>query len=293
MEKSMKIVLGKTAGFCYGVKRAVEQALKEAQDKKEDIYCLGELVHNDQVKKKLESSGVKFIEDIKEVKSVKNSEVIIRAHGVTKEVYKYAEDHNIKLIDLTCPNVLKVHKIAKEASNNGYFIFITGKKDHPENIGTISYCDNYAIIEEPSDTEIALKELKKSGLNKLLLISQTTYSIEKFYLIREKISYLLDKSVKFDIENTICPTTETRQKEAEEMSKKVDCMIIIGGKNSSNTRKLYEISSKNCKNVFFVEDEIDIEKIKQYAKIGIMAGASTPKESIEKIINSCRITGKY
>lgn len=279
----MEIIIGKTAGFCYGVKRAVEQAKKEVKEQK-TTYCLGELVHNTQVIEELEECGVKFIDDIKEVNDKENRKLIIRAHGVSKDIYEYVEKFNIKIIDLTCPNVLEVHNKAKRFTEKGYFIFITGKKDHPENLGTISYCDNYVIIEEPEETEKAIEIFEKSGIKKLLLISQTTYDMEKFYLIREKISYKIDKNVELKIENTICHTTQIRQDETQKISKRVECMIIVGGKNSSNTKKIYEIAQKNCKNVLWVENKIDIELIKNYKSIGIMAGASTPRESIEKVL---------
>lgn len=283
----MEIIVGKTAGFCYGVKRAVNEA-SEVIKKDSEIYCLGELVHNRNVNENLETAGLKYIDNIRQAKG----KTIIRAHGVSKEVYDYAKNNNIDLLDLTCTNVIRVHKIAEKYSNNGYYIFLTGKKDHPENIGTISYCKNYSIIEEDDDIYIALKNLKKANIKKLLLISQTTYDLEKFYIIREKISYNLEKDIHFEIENTICSTTEIRQKETAEMSKNVECMIIVGGKNSSNTKKLYEIALKNCTNVIWVEDDINAKKIGKYNRIGIMAGASTPEESINKIINKIKNVSK-
>ena len=279
----MEIIVGKTAGFCYGVKRAVDNTINETKEN-DIVYCLGELVHNEQVVDELEKKGVRFIDDIKELPD-SNKKIIIRAHGVSNEVYEYAKSNGIKLIDLTCPNVLKVHEIAKDYAAKGYYIFLAGKKEHPENIGTVSYCKNYSVIEQPENTEKALEEFEKSGIKKLLLISQTTYNIEKFYLIREKISYNLKKDVIFEIENTICSATEIRQKETEKLSKEVDCMIIVGGNNSSNTRKLYDIASKNCKNSFLVQDHIEKSDVAGFNRIGIMAGASTPMESVNKIID--------
>ena len=275
----MELIIANNAGFCYGVTRAVNATLEEAK-KENNVYCLGELVHNKQVNNNLKGAGITIIDDISRSKG----KTIIRAHGVPKRVYEYAKNNKIDLVDCTCPNVLKVHEIVKKFNDEGYYIFLTGKKDHPENIGTVSYCDNYSIIEDKNDVDAALVSFNKSDIRKLLLISQTTYSVEKFYLIREMISYKIKKDVKFDIENTICPTTEMRQKEAEEISKKVDCIIIVGGKNSSNTHKLYDIALKNCKNVFWVEDNIDKKDVENFKKIGIIAGASTPKESINRIV---------
>ena len=283
----MNIIVGKTAGFCYGVKRAVDGAKKEIQNAKEQIYCLGEIVHNKQVVNDLKEKGLIFIENIEGI----TGKTIIRAHGVKKEIYDEARKMKIDLKDYTCPNVLKIHKIAEEYAKNGYFIFLCGSKNHPENIGTISYCGkNSYIIEKVDDTLKALEELERSGINKLLVISQTTYSLEKFYIIEEIIKNELPKSKELVVQNTICRATELRQKETEELSKKVEYMIIIGGENSSNTRKLYEIAKANCKNCVCVEEakQFDLEKIKQQEKIGIMAGASTPKESIEEIVEAIK-----
>ena len=279
----MEIVIGRTAGFCYGVKKAVEGAEKEITNSKEKVYCLGEIVHNKQVIRDLEKKGIIFVEDINEAKG----KTIIRAHGVPKKVYEEAQKKDIELKDYTCPNVLKIHKIVEEYTNKGYFLFLCGSKKHPENIGTISYSNqNSYIIEKEDDTFKALDKLEKSGIKKLLVVSQTTYSLEKFYIIEEIIKNELPRDVELVVKNTICKATEIRQKETEEISKKVDMMIIIGGKNSSNTKKLYDIAQKNCKSAVCIETikELDKEKISQINKIGIMAGASTPQKSIDEVI---------
>ncbi len=279
----MDIIVGKTAGFCYGVKRAVEGA-KEETKKEKEIFCLGEIVHNKQVIEELKKDGMIFIDNIKDAKN----KVIVRAHGVKKQIYEEVNKNDIKLIDYTCPNVLKIHEIAEEYSDKGYYIFLCGSKNHPENIGTMSYCgNNYFVIQREEDTLRALDKLKRSGIKKLLLISQTTYSLEKFYIIEEIIKNELEIDVELVVKNTICKATELRQKETEKISKKVDCMIIIGGTNSSNTKKLYEIAKNNCKNCMCVETEaqLNLRKIENQDTIGIMAGASTPQKSIEEIYN--------
>lgn len=283
----MEIILGKTAGFCYGVKRAVEGAKREIEKVKSPIYCLGEIVHNKQVIEMLKRRGLTFIEDI----NLSKGNTIIRAHGVKKEIYNIAKKNNIKIKDYTCPNVLKIHKIVKEYSKNGYYIFLCGSNKHPENIGTISYCtENSDIIETENEIFKALEKFKQSKIKKLLIISQTTYSLEKFYIIEEIIKNEVAKDIELVIKNTICRATELRQKETKEISKQVDYMIIVGGKNSSNTKKLYEISKLNCNNCICVEtsDELDIKEIEKQEKIGIMAGASTPQESILEIINTIK-----
>lgn len=285
LEKINKIVIGKTAGFCYGVKRAVEGAENEVKNSEEQIYCLGEIVHNKQVVEELKNQGITFIEDINDSKGT----TIIRAHGVPKEIYEEAQQKDIELKDYTCPNVLKIHKIAEEYAKKGYFIFLCGSKKHPENLGTISHCpQNSYIIEKEDDTFKALERLEKSGIKKLLVISQTTYSLEKFYIIKETIENELPRDIELVIKNTICATTEQRQIETKEISKKVDMMIIIGGKNSSNTKKLYEVALENCKQTICIETYKELENIqgdiKKAKKIGIMAGASTPQSSIEDVI---------
>ncbi len=277
----MEIIVGKTAGFCYGVERAVEGAIQELNHANTPICALGEIVHNKQVIKKLENLGIKCVETIKEAKGT----VLIRAHGVPKEVYEIAKEMNIKIQDFTCPNVLKVQNIAKKYSQEGYFIFLLGTKDHPENIGTLSHCgEYYSIFEKEEGLEDAFQTFQKSQKKKLLLISQTTYSLERFQKIEEILHQKMPKDVDFVVKNTICRTTELRQKETEELSKKVDTMIIIGGKNSSNTKKIYEVAKKNCENTFFVETVEELKLPNPIEKIGIMAGASTSKESIEEVI---------
>lgn len=280
----MEIIVGKTAGFCYGVKRAIDGVKEESKDN--NLFCIGEIVHNRQVIEDLQKKGVNFIDDINKVHN-KKSKVAIRAHGVKKEVYEIANKNKIDIIDYTCPNVLRIHEIAKEYAEKGFYIILCGKKEHPENIGTISYCGkNYSVIQDEKELKEALKRFEKTNIKKLLVISQTTFSLKKFTLIEQAIKEELKDEENIIIKNTICRATELRQKETEELSKKVDFMIVIGGKNSSNTIKLYEIANKYCENSICIEtaDELQIEKISEYKKIGVMAGASTPKESIDNVI---------
>lgn len=277
----MEIIVGKTAGFCYGVERAVEGATKEIKNATDKIYCLGEIVHNKQVVKKLEELGIKCVETLEEAEGT----VLIRAHGIPKEVYDLAKEMNIKIQDYTCPNVLKVHKIAEKFSQEDYFIFLLGAKSHPENIGTLSHCGkDYYIFEKEEDIPKAIEAFEKSKKKKLLLLSQTTFSLERFHKIEEILQKKIKQDITFVVKNTICRTTELRQKETEELSKKVDTMIVIGGKNSSNTKKLYEIANKNCNHAILVETVQDLEEKEIGERVGIMAGASTPRESIEGVL---------
>lgn len=288
----MEIIVGKTSGFCYGVKNAVDSAKKELENSSDVVYCLGELVHNKQVTDSLKEKGLVFIDDIEQTKG----KTIIRAHGIKKEIYQKAEKQNIELKDLTCPKVLKIHEIVEEHSNNGYYIFLVGISDHPETIGTYSFCGlNCSIIENISDLQYAVTKFQETKMKKVLLITQTTFNFNEFEEIAKKLKDMLKgKDFELKVMNTICSSTELRQKETEELSQKVELMIIIGGKNSSNTRKLYEISLKNCKNVILVQtkNDIDTNYIKQFEKIGVMAGASTPYESIESIVKIIQKRGK-
>lgn len=279
----MNIIVGENAGFCFGVRNAVNNTIDELKNDKK-IYCLGELVHNKQVTDELKTKGVIFINGIEEAKG----KTIIRAHGVPLNVYEKAKKMKIELKDLTCPKVLAIHKLAIKYKNEDYYIFLVGQKEHPEVIGTISFCgDNCSIIENTEDIEKEIEKYKKSNLKRAVILAQTTISSIVFNNIVDKIKEYIEN---IEIKNTICTATKTRQKETENIAKQVDCMVIIGGKHSSNTTKLYDIAKKNCKNVFLVENknDLEIEKIRQWEDIGIMAGASTPEKSIKEIVDILR-----
>ena len=279
----MEIIIGKTSGFCSGVKNAIIKTELELDKNKNQIDCLGELVHNKQVIKKLEEKGLNIIEDIRQAQN----KVIIRAHGVSKSIYEIAREQDIKLIDLTCPKVLKIHDMIEKYVEQQYYIILVGVQNHPEVVGTMSFGkQQISLISEESEIKKALNEIEKSKLYNILIIAQTTYSLKKFEKIVQIIKNQIGDKYKIEIKNTICPATKLRQEETEKISKNVELMIIVGGKNSSNTKKLYDISEINCKKTILVEnaEELNINEIKKYNKIGIMAGASTPNESIEEIV---------
>lgn len=276
------IKIGKFAGFCGGVTNSVtktEKYLKEYNN----LYCLGELVHNKQVIESLEDKGLITINSLAEVED--NSTVIIRAHGVPNSIYEEAKKRNINLLDLTCPKVLKIHDKVSEYKDRGYYIILVGSKNHPEVIGTISFCgDKSIVIEKIEDIKEVIDIYKNNNYKDVVIFAQTTIK-ESLY---EEIIELLKKDIKnIVVENTICDATHLRQQECLEISKESDCMIIIGGKNSSNTKKLYEVASSVCSNTYLVEtyNELDYTELKKYNNIGIMAGASTPKSSIDEVIN--------
>ena len=280
----MEIIIGKTAGFCFGVANAVNKTIKELK-RVDELYCLGELVHNKQVNKELEDKGLNIIEDTKDAK--KN--IIIRSHGATQKTYEDIDKMKLNVIDLTCPKVLKIHDIVKEYSKNGYYIILIGKSTHPEIVATTSYCGvSSKVIESEEQVKDVIQDLYNSNINKTLIIVQTTFSLEKFNNIVMEIRKEIAKkeNITIEIKNTICDATKSRQDETREISSKVDMMILIGGKHSSNTNKLYDISKEKCNNCFLIENamELDIGEIKKYNRIGIMAGASTPKKSIDDVV---------
>ncbi len=300
----MEIILGKTAGFCYGVSNAVNKAEEYVKcNKNKTVYCLGELVHNQDVTNKLEKEGLNFIEKVDEIGeniSKEEKSLIIRAHGEPKSTYEILKKKNVEIIDLTCPNVLAIHNIVEKFVAEGYYIFFIAERNHPEVIGTLGFCDGKcSIIENEEDIAVAFEEAIS---NKILVVAQTTFRIEKFEQfiqeIEEKVREINNNKeenskIILEVKNTICNATRLRQEETEKISRQVDYMIIIGGKKSSNTRKLYDISAKNCKSAILVQNYLELEndykdeldKIRKLQKVGIMAGASTPKESIEDLIN--------
>lgn len=277
----MRISVGKLAGFCGGVTNSVNKSYK-LLDEYDNLYCLGELVHNQQVVDELKNKGIKFVDSLDEVPE--ESRVIIRAHGVPVSIYEEAKNRKLELFDLTCPKVLAIHDLAKRLVNEGNYVVLVAKKDHPEAIGTISFCGEYSTIVESFEDVDNLRSLfDDSKLDKLAIICQTTFSVKKFKDICDEISKVIDNVEVYD---TICNATSMRQQETEELSCSVDAMIIIGGANSSNTKKLYEIAKNNNDNTFIVQtvDELKDKDFSKYEHIGVMAGASTPKRSIDEVI---------
>lgn len=274
------ITIGKYAGFCGGVTNSVTKTEKYLE-KYKNLYCLGELVHNKQVINSLEDKGLKTIESLNEIED--NSTVIVRAHGVSSAIYEEAKRRNITLLDLTCPKVLDIHKRVSKYKEDGYYIIIVGSKDHPEVIGTISFCgDKSAVIEKLNDVEKIINTIKINNYKNVVIFAQTTI---KETLFNDIVKVLKKDIDNLKIENTICNATHLRQQECLEMAKNNDSMIIIGGKNSSNTKKLYEVALSVCPNSYLIEtsEELNYNEVKQFKNIGIMAGASTPKKSIDEV----------
>lgn len=282
----MEIIVGKYAGFCYGVNRAVDglnKIVEENSKEKANIKCYGEIVHNNNVVKDFQEKKVEFIEDLSKVN--REDKVVIRAHGIRKEDYELLKEKGIDYKDFTCHNVLRVHEIVEK--NKDSLIILTGDRNHPENIGTISFAKDIIVINNPEElaNENIIKRIKEqSKKNKrIVLISQTTYSMEKFNIIVGLLKKILEGTdINLDIEKTICSSTKFRQLETEEIAKKVELMIIIGSKTSSNTKKLKEVAEKYTKTIM-VESKDDLGIIEE-EKIGIMAGASAPDYIIKDIV---------
>lgn len=272
----MKTILADNCGFCFGIKRATKIAFGEKN--KKNVYTLGDLLHNPQYIKKLESYGIKKANYISDIKS---GTVIIRAHGVPVDIIKKAKEKKLKVLDATCPKVKKVHILAKKLSNEGYKVIIFGDKKHPEVKGIASNVKNPTIINSPKEA----KNIKKS--KRIGLVSQTTQQVKNFNIIKK---ILEKKSDDFVSLNTICDATRKRQDSAKKLAEKVDIMIVIGGKHSSNTQKLAHIC-KDIVDTHHIETPQEIKKSWFNGKeiCGITAGASTPNWIIKNVIKKIEI----
>lgn len=282
----MEIILAKTAGFCFGVKRAVDMVYDNANNK--NVYTYGPIIHNEQVVMDLEKKGVKMLSDRDAIKNAPKGTVIIRAHGILQEDYDFIRACGHEIVDATCPFVLKIHKIVKEAAADNKYVVIVGDENHPEVQGIRSCAgDKNIVIDSVEDAKMFLKTYNDSE-NDLVIVSQTTFNYNKFQdiveIFRKKVYH------KSNVLNTICNATEERQKEAAEIASIVDAMIVVGGRNSSNTQKLFEICSKICKNTFFIEtaNDMDFSLLDGMNKVGITAGASTPNIIIEEVQTKCQ-----
>lgn len=273
----MEIILAKTAGFCFGVQRAID-IVNDNLFKDYKIYTKGPIIHNENVVNDLKNKGVEVINELCEIKD-ENSKLIIRTHGVSKKVYDELNEKNIDYIDATCPFVKKIHRIVLDSINEGYQIVIVGDKNHPEVLGINGWCDNSAVIIENIDE--AKKMLKPN--NKYCIVAQTTINIEVW---QEILNFVKNNFTDAKIFDTICSTTNDRQKEAEEIARVVDIMLVIGGKESSNTKKLAQVCKKYCNNTYHIEDDKGLLNISfsKNQKIGITAGASTPASIIKEVI---------
>lgn len=278
----MNVELATTAGFCFGVKRAVDMVYEEIK-KGGKVYTYGPIIHNEVVVADLASKGVGLIHTIEELKAITEGTIIIRSHGVSREVYDTIVKQGLKIVDATCPFVIKIHKIVKEQSDLGCHIIIIGNDEHPEVDGIKGWCmNNYTVIENTHQAE----NLNLSVDQKICIVSQTTFNYKNF---QELVEIISKKGYDIIVLNTICNATEERQTEASQLAKESDAMIIIGDLHSSNTRKLYEISNLECKNTYYIQTlrDLDLEKLKSFRSVGITAGASTPNNIIKEVHTAC------
>lgn len=284
----MKITIAENSGFCFGVEKAVCTAFELSKNNKK-LFTLGKLIHNDYVVNKLESSNIFAVENLKDYyrqnekfkkEFNKNATLVIRSHGVGKDILKQISDNNIPYIDCTCPFVKKIHEIVEDYYSKNYQIIVIGNKNHAEVIGINGWCDYSAIVVD-NEENLSL-QIEKN----LCIVAQTTFNEEKFEKIAENIEKLAKIAGKIVVKNlTICYTTKERQKECVELSKKSDIMLVVGEKISSNTMKLFELASKYCKRTFLVSKVNDVKSLKlnNIFNLGIIAGASTPKELIMEV----------
>ena len=280
----MEITVAKSAGFCFGVQRAVDSVYKELEENSGKIYTFGPIIHNEQVVEDLNKRGIEVIDTVEQLKEIKEGTVVIRSHGVAKEIYDILEQQKLKMVDATCPFVKKIHNIVLNESNNGKTIIIIGNDNHPEVEGIKGWVNGEVIV---INKEEQIEKLSLPEQTKACIVSQTTFNHNKFKYLVEIIR---KKGYDITVVNTICNATHVRQVEAQKISSKVDGMIIIGGKNSSNTQKLYDICRNECENTFYVQTvkDLNLHELKSLKSIGITAGASTPKNIIEEVRTECQ-----
>ncbi|MAE43157.1 4-hydroxy-3-methylbut-2-enyl diphosphate reductase [Candidatus Woesearchaeota archaeon] len=299
----MEIMVAKNAGFCSGVKRAIDIAKKVASKNDGKTYVYGQLVHNDRVIDDLKKKGIEFADNVDEIPE--KAVTVLRAHGEPGKTYAQLQakgiSKNTTLNDATCPLVTLVHNVAIKLKNNNYEVILFGKKNHPEAIGT-SYCikgENTFIVESAEDASSIVEYINKNNFEKAALISQTTMSVSGYRKLIEKVNKLTDKkfeelhlslndmSKPYVFVDTICNPTKQRQLETEEIAKKADIMIVVGGKNSSNSKELVAKCREYNVETHFIQDKKQLQKewFEGKEKVGVTAGASTPDITIKEVVD--------
>ena len=287
----MEVKVAKTAGFCFGVQRAVDKVYELIGSCPDRLFTLGPIIHNEEVVNDLEKKGVRVASEDDLRTLPEGSTVVIRSHGVGKEVYDHLEEYGLSYVDVTCPFVLKIHRIVEKESRAGAHIVIIGDPDHPEVVGICGWCMGpYTVIRTEQD---ALDFVFPADKN-ICIVSQTTFNYNKFKDLVEILSKKrYDNTVLniLNILNTICNATEERQREAKSIAGEVDTMLVVGGRHSSNTQKLFEICKKECGNTYYIQTPVDLdsEMFQCSSYVGITAGASTPKKIIEEVQEHVRI----
>lgn len=275
----MEVTLAKTAGFCFGVRRAVEKVYEQADSGKGPVYTYGEIIHNEEVVRDLEKKGVRVLHTEDELSALTEGTVIIRSHGVPRRIYDLLESRGIPYVDATCPFVRKIHRIVEQNSREGRKIVIIGNDCHPEVEGIKGWCHTVPFVVDSPETAAGLSLDEGTPV---CIVSQTTFNYNNF---KDLVEILKKKRYDRIVLNTICSATEERQSEARQIAACVDAMIVIGGKHSSNTQKLFEICKKECKNTYYIQTlvDLDLKPFQSFRHVGITAGASTPNKIIEEV----------
>ncbi|MBO4389625.1 MAG: 4-hydroxy-3-methylbut-2-enyl diphosphate reductase [Lachnospiraceae bacterium] len=275
------VIVAKKSGFCFGVKRAVDQAYEAAKNADRPIYTFGPIIHNEEVVNDLKSRGVNVINTLEELEAIEDGVIIIRSHGVSKAIYDRIMEKGLGMVDTTCPFVKKIHQTVASESEKGMQMVIVGNAKHPEVDGILGWCTTKAIVIESLD-DVDEKMASVPEDMPICVVSQTTFNYKKF---KDIVAKLEKKRYHINVVNTICNATHERQAEASEIAAKVDGMIVIGGKNSSNTQKLFEICRKECENTCYIQTlaDLDDDWLRSVATVGITAGASTPNYIIEEV----------
>ena len=279
----MEIILAKSAGFCFGVQRAVDMAYEQAGHR--EVYTFGPIIHNEEVIEDLKSKGVNIIEDLDELEGKAECTVVIRSHGVEKKVYDDLNSRGIHVVDATCPFVKKIHNIVKNDSEAGRVIIIVGDPNHQEVKGIVGWCSGEVHVVDSEEGALSLIDVLSDDSREISVVSQTTFNLNKFNNI---VDIIRNKLYNVNVYETICNATAVRQKEAKEIASRVDAMIVIGGRNSSNTQKLYDISKKECENTYYIQTlvDLDLTTFESVSRVGITAGASTPNYIIKEVHSS-------
>ncbi len=280
----MEVKLAERMGFCFGVKRAVDTVYEQIKNGK-NIYTYGPIVNNEEVVRELAEQGVKVLESKEELQGLTAGSVIIRAHGVPEEICDILREKDLECIDATCPFVKRIHNIVEKESREGRHIVVIGNAGHPEVEGIVGWCKGpVTVLKDLSEAE----SFRPPEGEKLCVVAQTTYNYNKFHNI---VEILEKKGYNSIVVNTICNATEERQCSAKALAAEADVMIVIGGRHSSNTRKLYEICAEECAHTYFIQtlDDLHLELPKSVRLVGITAGASTPNKLIEEVQNYVRV----
>ena len=280
----MQVTIAKNAGFCFGVQRAVDSVYNEIATNPGAIYTFGPIIHNEQVVDDLKSKGVTVLSSEEELQQITDGTVVIRSHGISRDLYQKIQQRGVKIVDATCPFVKKIHQIVEQESKAGRIIVIIGNDNHPEVEGIRGLVHGEsAVLNDEEQIDIFMQDKSCS----YCVVSQTTFNHNKFKYL---VEIMRKKGYDINVVNTICNATNVRQVEAKEIASKVDAMIVIGGRHSSNTQKLVDICKKQCGNTFFVQtaDDLNSYDLKAFQSIGITAGASTPKNIIEEVHTECQ-----